>query len=60
MAGALNTQLEKQGSYTLGDDHGISSDDIPRALRVMTLTSGMFGLIVILPILALRIFIFAL
>ena len=26
MAGALDTQLEKQGCYTLGDDHGISSN----------------------------------
>ena len=25
MAGALNIQLEKQGYYTLGDDHGISA-----------------------------------
>ena len=60
MAGALNTQLEKQGSYILGDDHGISPDDIPRALRVMTLTSGLFGLIVVLPVLALRIYIIGL
>jgi len=57
MAGALNTQLEKQGSYTLGDDHGISPDHIKRALRVMTLTSVLFGLIVVLPVLALRIYI---
>ena len=36
MAGALDTQLEKQGCYTLGDDHGISPEHIDRALRVMT------------------------
>ena len=43
MAGALNTQLEKQGAYILGDDHGISPEHIPRALRVMTLTAVLFG-----------------
>jgi adenosylcobinamide-phosphate synthase len=56
MAGALNTQLEKQGSYILGDDHGISPEHIPRALRVMALTSVLFGLVV-LPVLALRIYV---
>jgi adenosylcobinamide-phosphate synthase len=57
MAGALNIQLEKQGCYKLGDDHGISHEDIGKALRVMTLTSALFGLVVVLPVLALRIFI---
>jgi len=56
MAGALNTQLEKQGYYALGDDHGISPEHIPRALRVMTLTAVLFGLVVVLPLLALRIY----
>ena len=32
MAGALNIQLEKQGCYMLGDDHGISPEHIDRAL----------------------------
>ena len=57
MAGALNIQLEKQGCYKLGDDHGISHEDIGKALRVMTLTAALFGLIVVLPVLALRIYI---
>jgi adenosylcobinamide-phosphate synthase len=57
MAGALNTQLEKQGCYTLGDDHGISPDHIYRALRVMTLTTALFGIVIVLPILALRVFV---
>ena len=57
MAGALNTQLEKQGYYTLGDDHGITPGHINRALRVMTLTAVLFGLVVVLPVLALRIYI---
>jgi cobalamin biosynthesis protein CobD/CbiB len=53
----LNTQLEKQGCYTLGDDHGITPEHINRALRVMTLTAVLFGLVVILPLLALRIYV---
>ena len=57
MAGALNIQLEKQGYYTLGDDHGISAEHIPKALRVMTVTAVLFGLVVVVPVLALRIYI---
>jgi adenosylcobinamide-phosphate synthase len=57
MAGALNIQLEKQGHYTLGDDHGISPEHITKALRVMTLTVVLFGLVVVLPVLALRIYV---
>ncbi len=57
MAGALDTQLEKQGCYTLGDDHGISPDHINRALRVMTLTAVLFGVVVVLPVLALRVYV---
>ena len=57
MAGALNIQLEKQGYYTLGDDHGISPEHITKALRVMVLTAVLFGLVVVLPVLALRIFV---
>ena len=57
MAGALNIQLEKQGYYTLGDDRGISPEHIPKALRVMTLTAALFGLVVVVPFLALRIYV---
>jgi adenosylcobinamide-phosphate synthase len=57
MAGALNIQLEKQGHYTLGDDHGISPEHITKALRVMTLTAVLFGLVVVVPIFALRIYV---
>ncbi len=60
MAGALNIQLEKQGYYTLGDDHGISHEDIPKALRVMTVTAALFGLVLVVPVLALRIYLFGL
>ena len=58
MAGALNIQLEKQGYYTLGDDHGISAEHISKALRVMTLTAVLFGLIMVLPVLALHAYFF--
>ncbi|MGD0645764.1 MAG: cobalamin biosynthesis protein [Candidatus Bathyarchaeia archaeon] len=57
MAGALNIQLEKQGYYVLGDDHGISPEQITKALRIMALTAVLFGLVVVLPVLALRIYI---
>ena len=57
MAGALNIQLEKQGYYVLGDDHGISPEHINRALRVMALTAVLFGLVVVLPVLALRVYV---
>ena len=56
MAGALETQLEKPGHYALGDDHGITAEHIDRALRIMTLTAILFGAVVVLPILALRIY----
>jgi adenosylcobinamide-phosphate synthase len=59
MAGALNIQLEKQGHYTLGDDHGsISPEDIPKALRVMTVTAALFGLVVVVPFLVVRLYLF--
>jgi adenosylcobinamide-phosphate synthase len=60
MAGALNIQLEKQGYYTLGDDHGISYVHISKALRVMTITAALFGLVLVVPVLALRIYVFGL
>ncbi len=60
MAGALNIQLEKQGCYKLGDDHGISAEQISKALQVMTVTSVLFGLIVVVPVLIFRIYVFGL
>jgi adenosylcobinamide-phosphate synthase len=57
MAGALDTRLEKQGYYALGDDNCITPEHINRALRMMELTAVLFGLLVVLPILALRIFV---
>jgi adenosylcobinamide-phosphate synthase len=52
MAGALNTQLEKKGHYALGDGEEISAQDIWKALRIMALTSALFGLVVVVPVLA--------
>jgi adenosylcobinamide-phosphate synthase len=57
MAGALNTKLAKPGYYSLGDDHEIFPEHIFTALRVMELTAVLFGLVVVLPILALRIYV---
>jgi len=56
MAGALNTQLEKQGYYALGDGETIYPEDIAKAWRMMGLTAVLFGLVVVLPILALESF----
>jgi adenosylcobinamide-phosphate synthase len=52
MAGALNTQLEKEGHYALGDGETILPDDITNAWRIMGATVVLFGLVVVLPILA--------
>lgn len=57
MAGALNIQLEKQGYYVLGDNHGLSADHIDRALRMMGLTAVLFGVVVVMPVLALRLYV---
>jgi len=57
MAGALDTQLEKPGHYSLGDDHGINPHHIDRSLRVMWVTAVLFGITVVLPVLAIRIYI---
>lgn len=54
MAGALNTQLEKKGHYSLGDGEKIEPQDITRALRIMGLTALLFGLFVVIPILVLE------
>jgi adenosylcobinamide-phosphate synthase len=51
MAGALNTQLEKKGHYALGDGEAIAPEDIWKALKIMELTSALFGLVVIFPLL---------
>lgn len=57
MAGALDTQLEKPGHYALGDDHGMSPAQITKALQIMAVTAVLFGLVVLLPVLALRVYV---
>jgi adenosylcobinamide-phosphate synthase len=56
MAGALNTQLEKEGHYALGDAEAISPEDITKAWRIMGLTAVLFGVIVAFPVLAMKAF----
>jgi adenosylcobinamide-phosphate synthase len=54
MAGALNTQLEKEGYYALGDGEIIHPRDITKAWRIMGATVVLFGIMVVLPILILE------
>ncbi len=54
MAGALGVQLEKSGHYALGDKGELTPEHITRALRIMELTTVLFGAIVIFPMLALK------
>ncbi|HDQ05845.1 MAG TPA: cobalamin biosynthesis protein [Candidatus Bathyarchaeota archaeon] len=54
MAGALNIQLEKPGHYRIGDNADLSPTHIKKALRIMTLTATLFGVSIILPLLALK------
>ena len=56
MAGALDTQLEKEGFYSLGDGESIHAEDITGAWKVMGSTVVLFGLIVVVPVLALEAF----
>ncbi|MDR2700370.1 MAG: cobalamin biosynthesis protein [Nitrososphaerota archaeon] len=56
MAGALETQLAKPEHYTLGDEGPITPDDIFKALRIMEITTILFGLIIVIPIVALKIY----
>jgi adenosylcobinamide-phosphate synthase len=51
MAGAFNAQLEKPGFYILGDPvNPLNPEQIPRAIRIMNLTTLLFTIIVVLPI----------
>ena len=54
MAGALDTQLEKEGYYALGDGETIHAQDITRAWKIMGITVTLFGIAVVLPILVLE------
>ena len=57
MAGALEAQLEKPGSYKLGDGDALSPSHIRRALRMMNVTVVLFSVVVVVPILLLKGFI---
>jgi adenosylcobinamide-phosphate synthase len=54
MAGALSIQLEKPGYYIMGDDNGISPTLIARALRIMELTTILFSIVIVFPLLILK------
>jgi adenosylcobinamide-phosphate synthase len=54
MAGALNIQLEKPGCYKIGDNNFLSPAHIKKALYIMLLTATLFGVSIILPLLALK------
>jgi adenosylcobinamide-phosphate synthase len=56
MAGALKTQLAKPGYYALGDEGPLTPEDIFKALRIMEVTTVLFGLIIAIPIVALRMY----
>ncbi|MCP8320373.1 MAG: cobalamin biosynthesis protein [archaeon] len=50
IAGAFNAQLEKPGFYILGDPiNSLNPDHIPRAIRIMKLTTFLFIMIIVLP-----------
>jgi adenosylcobinamide-phosphate synthase len=51
MAGALRIQLEKPNFYKIGDKGEVSSTHIRNALRIMLLTTILFSIFIILPIL---------
>lgn len=52
IAGALSIRLEKRGFYTLGDDsNALSPKHVPQALRIMKLTTCLFGVLIVIPLL---------
>jgi adenosylcobinamide-phosphate synthase len=54
MAGALTVQLEKTGSYVLGEKNEIlSPEHVPRALHIMKLTAFLFVIVVVISFLIL-------
>ena len=56
MAGAFDVQLEKPGFYILGDSVNLlNSDHISRAIRIMRLTTLLFIMIIVLPIIVLMV-----
>src|SRR3972149_6458268 len=58
MAGALGVQLEKLGVYKLGDEGGVTSAHIRRALRIQALTVILFSITIVIPIFLLEALLF--
>lgn len=58
MAGSLNIQLEKPGFYIIGDNDNLSPKHIIQSLRIMLVTTILFALLVIFPLLAIKFIIF--
>lgn len=54
MAGALGIQLEKPGFYIIGDNDDLSPKHIIQALRIMLVTTFLFAVLIILPLLAIK------
>ncbi len=54
MAGALNIQLEKPDHYKIGDNTDLLPAHITKALQIMLLTATLFGVSIIIPLLALK------
>ncbi|WGM88869.1 MAG: cobalamin biosynthesis protein [Candidatus Bathyarchaeum tardum] len=55
MAGALNIQLEKPGHYIIGDENSLLPMHITKALQIMLMTSILFVIFVVFPLLFLRV-----
>ena len=52
MAGALNVQLEKPGHYIIGDNSNLSVHHITKALQIMVVSSFLFAVLIVFPILS--------
>jgi adenosylcobinamide-phosphate synthase len=57
MAGALGIQLEKPGFYIIGDNDELSPQHIIEALQIMLVTTFLFAVLVVLPLLAIKSFV---
>lgn len=54
MSGALNIQLEKPGFYIIGDTNTLTSNHIIRALKIMLVTTILFAVTIVFPLLAIK------
>lgn len=58
MAGALNIKLEKPSFYAIGDNADVKPIHIMKALQIMMMTSILFAILLVFPILLLKTAIF--